>query len=814
MKEYPQPRTVKEAQSFLGIVSWLRRFIPRCATLTTNIRKCISDSPKKFNLSDQVIKEVEILKEIITSDTCLAHPRLNKQFYIHVDASKVGMGAILTQTDDQGHHRIVEYASKAMSQTQRKASNSTREAMGILWSLEHFRYYVHGKNPIVFCNCKCLSDILRSDSAPGTAALRNWVAQVLHFRPKVIHKPGTMMAIPDALSRHYVTYMADEPEAGNDLLGSLFDSALKYKNNIKIGLKKQKNLLDKMPNQEIDEMDGTHGVRTSIDLLVMTRSKTEKSKKQKKQDKNKEKENEEQYKDMNAPIDPQQSHLAQEQRADEQLIEIIEFLNCQKLPRTRNRATFVCQTAHQYIIDDIGILRKIDLPIHKESTKAPAMLPRHMWDATIKLLHDTPINGHRKFDKLYDLFKRMYYFPGMGPYIKAYCETCERCQISTSSKALMAPLHPIEPSYPGVVVHLDSTKGGPLTERGYSHILAIIEAFSGHVRLYPLGDPDGQSMAKLLLKYIAIHSMPLKVITDNGPECANQLMTELAYLLGMKQTKISPYNSKANGKVENIHKTVKTMLRAYMKEFKTNWDLLLPLVEFAMNTSRNVNTGYTPFFLHFGRHLNMPLDYYYGDVHSPKVTVDEYVQELQTEQENVINWVRKFKTKNSLKMKQIYDKKHKNQMSSFQVGDKCRLNNPQRKGELPAKFNDLYSRDIYIVLEDRKNGSFLVQKLNRTEEPKSVHINRMKRIEIRHEINIDCPQQTIQAAPVETEIDDTVDYEVRQIIDKRLYQNKIQYKIWWKGYKKKQADWINVSKLNCEQEIQRFEETQKEKYQK
>ena len=37
MKEYPQPRTVKEAQSFLGIVSWLWRFIPRCATLTTNI---------------------------------------------------------------------------------------------------------------------------------------------------------------------------------------------------------------------------------------------------------------------------------------------------------------------------------------------------------------------------------------------------------------------------------------------------------------------------------------------------------------------------------------------------------------------------------------------------------------------------------------------------------------------------------------------------------------------------------------------------------------------------------------------------------
>ena len=84
--------------------------------------------------------------------------------------------------------------------------------------------------------------------------------------------------------------------------------------------------------------------------------------------------------------------------------------------------------------------------------------------------------------------------------------------------------------------------------------------------------------------------------------------------IGDEANKISPYNSKANGKVKNIHKTVKTMLCAYMKEFKTNWDLLLPLVEFAMNTSRNINTGYTPFFLHFGRHLNMPLDYYYGDI--------------------------------------------------------------------------------------------------------------------------------------------------------------------------------------------------------
>ena len=63
------------------------------------------------------------------------------------------------------------------------------------------------------------------------------------------------MAIPDALSRHYVTYMADEPEAGNDLLGSLFDSALKYKNNIKIGASTSFTFVVSLNKQQIVNCD-------------------------------------------------------------------------------------------------------------------------------------------------------------------------------------------------------------------------------------------------------------------------------------------------------------------------------------------------------------------------------------------------------------------------------------------------------------------------------------------------------------------------------------------------------------------------------
>ena len=126
---------------------------------------------------------------------------------------------------------------------------------------------------------------------------------------------------------------------------------------------------------------------------------------------------------------------------------------------------------------------------------------------------------------------------------------------------------------------------------GNKGILTIIESFSGYIRLYPIPDQTAQTIAEKLTSYIAIHSMPLKIITDNGTEFRNQLMTEMSHLLGFRHDRITPYNSKSNSKVENAHKTVQTMVRAYIKKYEKTWDKLLPLLEFAYNTSTSVSTA-------------------------------------------------------------------------------------------------------------------------------------------------------------------------------------------------------------------------------
>ena len=73
-----------------------------------------------------------------------------------------------------------------------------------------------------------------------------------------------------------------------------------------------------------------------------------------------------------------------------------------------------------------------------------------------------------------------------------------------------------------------------MTKRGNSHILAIIESFTGHIRLYPMGDLDSKSVADALHNYVCNHSMPLKIITDNGPEFANEVMAELTKRMGLQ----------------------------------------------------------------------------------------------------------------------------------------------------------------------------------------------------------------------------------------------------------------------------------------
>ena len=101
--------------------------------------------------------------------------------------------------------------------------------------------------------------------------------------------------------------------------------------------------------------------------------------------------------------------------------------------------------------------------------------------------------------------------------------------------------------------------------------------------------------------------MPKSILTDNGLEFAE--VTRLCDELGIKHLRSAPYHPQTNGAVERMNQTLKQRLFEFDEE--NSWDIRLPRVLHAINSSKNATTKMTPFQLESGlsgRNLNDQID--------------------------------------------------------------------------------------------------------------------------------------------------------------------------------------------------------------
>ena len=83
-------------------------------------------------------------------------------------------------------------------------------------------------------------------------------------------------------------------------------------------------------------------------------------------------------------------------------------------------------------------------------------------------------------------------------------------------------------------------------------------------------------------------------------------MKQLGILMGMHRIRTTPGNPRSNGLVENHNRVLKSMLPQYTNAYQSNLDEYLTLCQFQYNTTVHSQTGYTPFFMIFGREAKQP----------------------------------------------------------------------------------------------------------------------------------------------------------------------------------------------------------------
>ena len=207
IKQMQTPSTATEARSFLGLVNTVARFVLNLAAMTEPIRR-ITHKKHPWLWGTEQSEAFNKLRDLISSDTVLAHfdPSLPTQ--VRHDASKIGISGALKHPD--GSVRPVAYASRSLSPVEQRYSQTEREALSGVWACERFHFYIYGSQFDLVGDHKSLEVLLsgRGNPSPRIERLR---LRLQNYSPRIVYQPGIQNAVDFLSSKPFTTNTPRDP---------------------------------------------------------------------------------------------------------------------------------------------------------------------------------------------------------------------------------------------------------------------------------------------------------------------------------------------------------------------------------------------------------------------------------------------------------------------------------------------------------------------------------------------------------------------------------------------------------------------------
>ena len=104
---------------------------------------------QEFNWTEECDTSFNTLKIKLVEVPILRFPNWSIKFHVHIDASGIAIGAILTQPGDDGMDYPIVYSSRKLNKAERNYSTTKREALGMVFALQKYRHYLLA-NPSYF----------------------------------------------------------------------------------------------------------------------------------------------------------------------------------------------------------------------------------------------------------------------------------------------------------------------------------------------------------------------------------------------------------------------------------------------------------------------------------------------------------------------------------------------------------------------------------------------------------------------------------------------------------------------------------------
>ena len=572
--EWPIPKTIRDVRTFLGKVSYYRRFIPRFSEIASPLTDLTKDPEREeeFEFNSQALSAFQQLKAALSSAQILAYPRFDSSEPFVVDTDWSGdpgaIGGVLSQVQD-GEERVIAYGARKLNPAERAYSSHKGELLAAIFFMRHWKYYLQHRPFILRTDHEALKWIHSIEEPKGM--IMRWLETLANYEFKVEFRRGKKHGNADALSR---TEHAEPLE-----LSGMMDQEIAALEENEDEERNRPDNLPRMPEKigdmKILEYQEEDEVMKKVKKWITTGQ---------------------------WPTKPEKQTLSNEEKAYAALEGQL-HVNEQGIIERR---------------DPLGLKVNTNRPCIPDRLKAPLLLQSHQE------------GGHRGGINTYEQFIRRFYFPGAASeamLVVKLCHQCQKNQPKPKGQHNTLASTPVGDAF--CKWSIDFVGPLPTSRYGHSYILTAKDCFTRWVEAFPTENMTAQTVARTLEKEIfSRYGIPEQIHSDQGTQFTSQLMQEVYKELGILGTTTPAYNPKSNP-VERTHRDLGKLLRGCVEDHPQDWEDFLPGCLLAMRTARNQGTGFSPFAMVYGREAALPLDLLYGQPYLKQQAVIPYVNKLR-----------------------------------------------------------------------------------------------------------------------------------------------------------------------------------------
>jgi len=139
---------------------------------------------------------------------------LARFFILHTNWSALGIGAIISQLDEEGIGYVIAYASRSNNKAESNYSSYKGECLDVVWAIVHFRPYLYGTKFTLYTDHQPIKWLMTNDKLIGKLAY--WALIFQEYEFKVIHRPSITHQNADTMSRKLLTTFEQFSEARQD----------------------------------------------------------------------------------------------------------------------------------------------------------------------------------------------------------------------------------------------------------------------------------------------------------------------------------------------------------------------------------------------------------------------------------------------------------------------------------------------------------------------------------------------------------------------------------------------------------------------